>query len=74
MVRELRNGKIRNGLVLANGGLATYQHVVCLSNRPRNSPYPSENPLPHLLNDEPVPDVDERAEGEATIEVQDLHQ
>ncbi|EPE34931.1 Thiolase-like protein [Glarea lozoyensis ATCC 20868] len=68
MVRELRKGKIRNGLVLANGGVATYQHVICLSNRPRSSPYPTENPLPGLLEDGSVPEIDEIAEGEAVIE------
>jgi hypothetical protein len=69
MVRQLRKGKGHNGLVLANGGMVTYQYVVCLSNRPGNSPYPDRNPLPYLLEDEPVPIIDEHAEGEATIEV-----
>lgn len=69
MVRELRSGKGRTGLILANGGVATYQHVVCLSTQPRTAPYPKENPLPPILNDEPVPTIDEKAEGEATIEV-----
>jgi len=69
MVRELRKGKARNGLVLANGGTVTYQYVVCLSNKPRDSPYPDCNPLPGLLDDEPAPTVAEKAEGEATIEV-----
>ena len=69
MVRELRSGKARTGLVLANGGVATYQHVVCLSTQPRNSPYPEENPLPQILDDEPVPAIDEKPMGEATIEV-----
>jgi hypothetical protein len=69
MVRELRSGKGRNGLVLANGGVATYQHVVCLSTQPRNSPYPVENPLPTILDDESVPPIDEKAVGEAVIEV-----
>jgi len=69
MVRELRKGKARNGLVLANGGMVTYQYVVCLSNKPRNSPYPDRNPLPDVLDDEPVPTVAEKAQGEATIEV-----
>ncbi|KAH6662782.1 hypothetical protein B0J14DRAFT_610177 [Halenospora varia] len=68
MVRELRKGKARNGLVLANGGSLTYQHVVCLSSQPRKSPYPEKNPLPALLNDESTPIVDEHAEGEAVIE------
>jgi hypothetical protein len=69
MVRELRKGKARNGLVLANGGMVTYQYVVCLSNKPSNSPYPESNPLPDLLEDEVVPEVDEKAEGEVVIEV-----
>jgi len=56
-------------LVLANGGVATYQHVVCLSAQPRNSPYPEEDPLPKILDDEPVPPIDEKVTGEATIEV-----
>jgi hypothetical protein len=69
MVRELRSSKAVNGLVLANGGVATYQHVVCLSTQPRNSPYPAENPLPTILDDEPIPSIDEKAAGEAIIEV-----
>jgi hypothetical protein len=69
MVRELRKGKVRNGLVLANGGMVTYQYVVCLSNQPRNSPYPYINPLPNVLDDQRVPTVDEKAEREAVIEV-----
>ena len=69
MVRQLRKGKARNGLVLANGGMVTYQYVVCLSNQPPNSPYPDLNPLPDLLEDQRVPTVDEKAEGEAVIEV-----
>jgi hypothetical protein len=71
MVRELRKGNGRNGLVLANGGTVTYQYVVCLSNQPRNSPYPDRNPLPELL-EEAVPAVDVHAEGEATVEVSTL--
>ncbi|TVY85952.1 hypothetical protein LAWI1_G006898, partial [Lachnellula willkommii] len=53
MVRVLRSGKARTGLVLANGGVATYQHVVCLSShaRPSPSPYPTTNPLPEILDD-----------------------
>ncbi len=69
MVRELRKGKARNGLVLANGGMVTYQYVICLSNEPRHSPYPESNLLPDLLEDQEFPKVDEKAEGEAMIEV-----
>ena len=69
MVRQLRKGNGQRGLVLANGGTLTYQYVVCLSSQPRGSPYPDRNPLPEILHDEPVTPVDERAGGEAMIEV-----
>lgn len=73
MVRELRKarGAPRHGLVLANGGVMSYQHVVCLSSHSRKggSAYPVENPLPALVTDVPIPAVDEQAEGEATVEV-----
>lgn len=69
MVRVLRKGTARNGLVLANGGMVTYQYVVCLSNEPRNSPYPDRNLLPDLLDDKPVPTVEEKAEGAGVVEV-----
>jgi hypothetical protein len=70
MVRQLRKGKARNGLVLANGGEVTYQHVICLSSKPRRdgSPYQDHNPLPEVITDVPVPEVDAQAEGEATVE------
>ncbi len=74
MVRELRKtakAQRRHGLVLANGGLLTYQHVVCLSNHPRrdSSPYPENNPLPDVLSDLAVIPVANRAEGKAIVEV-----
>lgn len=70
MSRELRKGRISRGLVLANGGVATYQHALVLSNRPRpsDSPYPSSNPLPPVISDVSIPIVDPSAEGEAVIE------
>ncbi|KUJ06859.1 uncharacterized protein LY89DRAFT_661468 [Mollisia scopiformis] len=68
MVRELRKGKVQRGLVLANGGMVTYQYVVCLSSRPRGSPYPDRNPLPDLLTKDPAPEIVEKAEGGAVIE------
>jgi Thiolase-like protein type 1 additional C-terminal domain len=51
MVRELRKGTAKNGLVLCNGGVLSYQHVVVLSTSPRatGSPYPESNPLPKEL-------------------------
>lgn len=71
MVRKLRTGHGQNGLILANGGVLTYQHALCLSTRPRQdgSAYPDQNPLPSHLTDIPVPAVTARAEGEAVIEV-----
>ncbi|KAL1960291.1 hypothetical protein VTO42DRAFT_8251 [Malbranchea cinnamomea] len=82
MVRELRkavagsssgSGSPRHGLILANGGVLSYQHVVCLSNRPRRdgSSYPAQNPLPEHTN-VPAPAVDEEPEGEAVIETYTL--
>lgn len=71
MVRLLRKGQGRHGLVLANGGTLTYQHAVCLSSQPRKngSPYPAVNPLPEITTDIPIPILEENPEGEAFIEV-----
>lgn len=69
MVRVLRKGEGKRGLVLANGGMLTYQYAVCLSSQPRTSPYPDRNPLPERLDDEPVPAIATTPEGEAVIEV-----
>lgn len=71
MVRQLRKGNGKNGLVLANGGVATYQHVVCLSTSPKadGAAYPQENPLSDYVDDLPVPKIAAQAEGEAVIEV-----
>lgn len=71
MTRQLRNGKGRTGLVLANGGWVTYQHALCLSSSPRSDglPYPDTPPLPKYVTDVQIPKVVEEAEGDATIEV-----
>lgn len=71
MTRQLRQGKGKTGLVLANGGWVTYQHVVCLSKSPRSDglPYPNASPLPKYVTDVFVPPIAEQAEGDATIEV-----
>ena len=72
MVRQLRSTEDKkHGLILANGGVLTCQHVICLSSQPRNdrSPYPKSTPLPEVLKDVPAPAVDEMAEGEAVVEV-----
>lgn len=71
MVRQLRNNSGKIGLVLANGGLATYEAVLCLSRSPRRDglPYPTRNPLPEVITDVQIPPVDEQAGGDAIIEV-----
>lgn len=53
-----------NGLVLANGGVLSYQHVVCLSNKPRSdgSPYPATNPLPEIVGTDSTPKIVEVVE------------
>ncbi|GAB7349143.1 hypothetical protein MBLNU459_g8085t1 [Dothideomycetes sp. NU459] len=60
----------RNGMILANGGVLTYQHVVCLSSEPRSVEhhYPLQSPLPGVLVDMSVPEIDAQAEGHATVE------
>ncbi|GAB7349144.1 hypothetical protein MBLNU459_g8085t2 [Dothideomycetes sp. NU459] len=72
MVRRLREhkGRERNGMILANGGVLTYQHVVCLSSEPRSVEhhYPLQSPLPGVLVDMSVPEIDAQAEGHATVE------
>jgi hypothetical protein len=71
MVRHLRNGTGKNGLVLANGGNLTYQHVVCLSKNPpqQHKSYPERNPLPEYITDIPTPPIESNPEGPAVIEV-----
>lgn len=72
MVRELRKATRapRHGLVLANGGVLSYQHVVVLSSQRRKdgTSYPYENPLPKVLTDEVVPAIDGEVEGDAIVE------
>jgi hypothetical protein len=79
MTRQLRCSRKKNktttGLILANGGVLTYQHVVCLSSSPKRdgSSYPSANPLPAGPPPlESSPAIEAEAEGLATIEVR-LH-
>ena len=71
MVRRLRTGEGRHGLILANGGVLTYQHALCLSTKSRgdDSAYPNKDPLPSQVTSIPVPAVTTHAEGEAIIEV-----
>jgi hypothetical protein len=71
MTRQLRAGKGKNGLVLANGGWITYEHALCLSRSPRSDglPYPDEAPLPEVVKDVQIPRIVEEAEGPAIVEV-----
>lgn len=79
MTRQLRqrksSGVESDGLVLANGGVLTYQHVVILSSLPRkdNNPYPSANPLSASQAVHSAPPIAEHANGAAIIEVCSLH-
>lgn len=71
MTRELRekDARQKHGLVLANGGNMTYQHVLILSGSPRKEgTYPTSDPLPEMITDVPVPKVVEEAEGAAVVE------
>ena len=70
MTRHLRERRGKNGLILANGGVATYQHVICLSSEPPTEvhQYPQSNPLPETL-----PSLDDSAferepNGRASVE------
>jgi len=69
MVRQLRSGAGKHGLVLANGGVLSYQHVIVLSKTPRSTGgYPESNPLPEYVTDIPVPEVEVKPTGEAVVE------
>lgn len=70
MTRRLRTGSSRNGLILANGGVLSYQHAVCMSSsRPnRDATYPDSKVLEAFETD-PIPPFDFEAEGQAKIEV-----
>ncbi|KAB8801893.1 hypothetical protein FH972_026714 [Carpinus fangiana] len=61
MTRQFRAAKNERklGLVLANGGTVTYQHVVCLSSQPRadGSPYPQSPPLPETSQGVSIPEI-----------------
>lgn len=73
MTRQLRQGKGRHGLILANGGTMTYEHVVCLSTMRRRGgePYPDKDPLPEYVTDVTIPPTEAKVQGEqdAVVEV-----
>ncbi|KAJ8110515.1 hypothetical protein OPT61_g6669 [Boeremia exigua] len=68
MTRRLRAGKKSKGLVLCNGGVLSYQHVVVLGTEPRGSPYPVDSVLPEVLEDVEVPVIATEARGECVVE------
>jgi acetyl-CoA acetyltransferase len=69
MTRQLRSGKGKKGLVLCNGGVLSYQHVVVLGTAPRRSGYPVEKVLPEVLGNLKVPELVELAQGQCVVEV-----
>lgn len=71
MTRQIRKGAHKTGLILANGGVLTYQHALCLSSAPRRAQpaYPLGDPQPQIANGAESPPFDDVASGDATIEV-----
>jgi len=71
MTRRLRKGEQYHGLILANGGVMSYQHVTILSHKGRqdNSPFPVHDVLPEHLEYEDAPVFEFTADGPANIEV-----
>ena len=70
MVRFLRDGKGTNGLVLANGGVATYQHAICLSTKSFSTkhPYARNSTLSENLDSLDESAIERKPSGEAMIE------
>jgi hypothetical protein len=70
MTRLIRSGKHRNGLVLANGGVLSWQHAICLSAQPRKNlaPYLKREVLDNGQISQ-GPEIIAQARGEAIIEV-----
>ncbi|KAL6914781.1 hypothetical protein FSST1_012541 [Fusarium sambucinum] len=69
MVRVIRSGKHQNGLVLANGGVLSWQHALCLSAQPKRncSPYQAQRLLDNGQTSQ-GPTFTPEAQGEAIIE------
>jgi hypothetical protein len=72
MVRELRRGQKRLGLVLANGGVLTHQNAIVLSKDLPQKVGLSLDQAHHALVESTIPLFDEKVEGEAIIEVRAL--
>ncbi|KUI54536.1 hypothetical protein VP1G_01897 [Cytospora mali] len=69
MSRQIRSRKINTGLILANGGVLSYQHVLCLSSRSRtaSSPYPDSRVSSSTVVGNSPP-IEAFSEGDARIE------
>ncbi|VTO91863.1 unnamed protein product [Fusarium graminearum] len=69
MVRVIRKGKYQNGLVLANGGVLSWQHAICLSAKPKRngSAYEAQAVLDNGQTSQ-GPTFTAQAQGEAIIE------
>jgi hypothetical protein len=70
MTRVIRSRKHRNGLVLANGGVLSWQHAICLSAQPQKNlaPYLKREVLDNGQVSQ-GPEFSAQARGEARIEV-----
>lgn len=68
MSRQIRSGKVNNGLVLANGGVISYQHSLCLSSRPRAASRYPDSRISSATVIGASPPVEVFSEGDATIE------
>ncbi|KAF9776362.1 hypothetical protein IL306_005481 [Fusarium sp. DS 682] len=75
MTRVIRSRKHQNGLVLANGGVLSWQHALCLSAQPRrdSSSYQKKEILDNG-NVSQGPAFTAKAQGEAIIEVCEMFQ
>lgn len=71
MTRQIRSGNFNTGLVLANGGVLSYQHALCLSARQKSvdSPYHDSRVDSDTVVKGLSPRIDAFADGEAVIEV-----
>lgn len=69
MTRRLRGGSGRNGLILANGGVLSYQHAICISSSPRKGMAYPDIETSECTEPEPTPPFVYEAEGPAMIEV-----
>ncbi|WZH46882.1 TLP1_add_C domain-containing protein [Fusarium acuminatum] len=69
MTRVIRSRKHRNGLVLANGGVLSWQHAICLSAQPQKNlaPYLKREVLDNGQVSQ-GPEFSAQARGEARIE------